>query len=360
MANVEVDSAHKPPTTILTLPQELQDDILDRVLLSTTVHIEEGTRRDFSPDDEDMFGPLKRKLTNTDISRLSDLPHEIASLKLVCRQFAKTVGGKWHSKVTYHFPSTISFIDILRQWPASKVSSLRYAYIRNFDCIITNDYGFMGMDISSALSFFPGLQLDTLTVDNMALAPSGQNVANRDAGYSIIHFELERLPFTNGWKTLEYLSGPLCLLPSQQRESEAKVAQHKTEKEECDFHLDIVGTVRPQLGHLAEFRERIADGSGVPPWVAAQLVELDEWYAKHPEAGKPGEFPAKEVKEVKEVTVRVQRGSKANYAEDGSGSHNSDEELLRSSNWMEVRKGEDKIIDDSMHTPFRSRAEQLK
>lgn len=71
---------------------------------------------------------------------------------------------------------------------------------------------------------------------------------------------------------------------------------------------------------------------------------------------KPGEFLAREAKK---VMVRVQRGDKANYVEDGSDSDVPDMALLRW-NWMELRKSDEKIIDDSVQLPFRSRAEQLK
>ncbi|KAK4502020.1 hypothetical protein PRZ48_007831 [Zasmidium cellare] len=352
MANAATDSAKKSPTTLLSLPQELQDDILDQVLFSTNIHINEGARHELPRD-----GPWD-PFSNSDMACLADLPYEIASLKLVCHQFANTVGKKWHSKVTYLFPSTISFVDILKQWPAARVSALRYAYVRDYEFTVTFGSFGTGMHISGVLCLFPGLQLDTLTVENMALAPSGESVANGDGGYDLTEFNLMRLPFTNGWKTLEYVSGPLSFLPSQQREFEAKLAQHKIEKEEADLQVEILGKMRPHIRHLADLRQLVAEGIALAPRPSVQLSELEEWYSKHPEAGNPGEFS--EEKKAKEVTVRVRRGDKADCVQDGSGLDGFLMDRLVNSNWAELRKGDDKVVDDSVNLPFRHRAEQLK
>lgn len=44
-------------------------------------------------------------------------------MNLVYQLFNEEIGQSWHSKVTYDFPCTVAFFDVMSQWPQRKLET---------------------------------------------------------------------------------------------------------------------------------------------------------------------------------------------------------------------------------------------
>lgn len=340
VADAQIEADCKPPTTFMSLPQELKDDILERTLFSTTVHVERGKVREGFPADSDM------EQTNHEMSVLPVVPDEITSLKLVCRTFAQSIGKKWHSRVTYYFPSTVSFIDVLSEWPAERIRSLRFAYVCDTP-FTRKSFGFLGQSFFLVPSLFPNLQLEKLVLRNMETLSTEAGPAEHAISiYQGLHARIGMIPFTRGWKTLEYVSRPLGFLPSEQRILEEGVEEIKARRSEPDFQLELLGPIRPKL--CASPHPLDANGMGPRDY---QVVEIEQWYADHPEE-RTSEYSFED--NTQRVTVRVRRGRKTVYVEHDAAYDVFRQSLLNNMSWAEIRATNDHIIDDGLHIKPRT------
>ena len=200
-------------------------------------------------------------------------------LKLVSRAFAREIGDSCHSQVTYHFPSTVSFIDIQSRWPQEKVESLRYVHLFDtpvplypmdrLDCYTTHGF-------NSALALFPGRKLDTLTVESIRLHPNGEGVDGWCLGAA--YHALENLVSTRGWKHLYCCSGILGLEPAQRQAIEDDIAKLKFDWKEDDRF----GRIRPQTNGIETHH---VNGTITSSGTDEERLEVTKWYADHPEEG---------------------------------------------------------------------------
>lgn len=328
MTDTPSEAKKKPSATWYSLPKELKDDILDRVLHATTVQVRRG----------EVYNVYDVRIeTNTIMSRLPALPDEVASLKLACRDFAQCIGDKWHPKVTYRFPTTVSLVDILSQWSDEQIRSVRYIRVCDtpLNVRVFGYNGYMGKSLRSVIAMFPGLQLHTLSIENMKLLPSGEGTM---PDYVFTYLDIVPCFLSSkGWKNLEYISGILPFLPSQQAFIENRVEKHSEEMDEADFDVKILGRMRPQMCDL------LLDWD--PSSFVDRATEMKKWYAEHPDEGQPDDFPRETSKK---VTVMMRRGDKAQYMGDGqglgalfAGFRTWDQDMT----WEQMRQMNDYIID---------------
>jgi hypothetical protein len=131
---LENHSKEPQPWTIerlAQLPQSKRSDILSSIFRTIIVPISRGAIR----QSEQKFGletpglrPEFWQSTSTkrEISPLPSLPSVLSTL---LETFGHEIGDSWHGQVTYSFPSTVAFLDVLLQWPPQKVQTMPYAHV---------------------------------------------------------------------------------------------------------------------------------------------------------------------------------------------------------------------------------------
>jgi hypothetical protein len=283
------------------------------------------------------------------MSPLPGAPAEVGSLRITCKQFSDEIKDEWHSEVTYHFPSTVAFLDVLSQWREDQVCKLRYVHVIDtpLPLYAFDDRGFyVTHNFSQALPMFPGLQLDLLTIDNIWLLPSGEPLDSWCFGAT--NGTIKRLLLTDGWKRLEYHSGILAFTPTQMDQLEAVVENHRIEQAEPDFSYGL-GRVRP----LLYSRENLLDPSEDPEDrdITAELVT--QWYEKHAEERQPSDLDEYYPTEVTELHVAMwaERGAQAKYIQDGSEISSTLESLKSNISWSELRRNDKYLVDDGLDNP---------
>lgn len=330
-------------SSLLRLPKELRMEMYDWVVYSSHVEIERVYRLnqagDNSEDDGDNdsagYGgipPGRRHGTrpSTALARLPGTPRDIAALKLTCRQLNQEVPDDWHSKVTYYFPSTVAFLDILSQWPEEKIRSLRYAHVVDTPLpLYPHSYAgaYATAAFHDALPAFPGLQLDALTVENIWLKADGRE---KDSWcMEAVNGAVQELLLSSGWKHLHYLSGILGLAPSQQRQLHKMIQDCRWAKSEPDFTFGY-GHVRPQLNWRFWNREDKHDTD-----YGDLQEEVKLWYQNHPEEGQPDGYP--EVEKL-HVALWATRGANVDYTQDGAWTYwgGTLKDLMDNVGWLQV------------------------
>ncbi|KAK4621233.1 hypothetical protein CLAFUW4_06748 [Fulvia fulva] len=338
------------PNTLLGLASELRLAIFEQVFRSITIDIERGEQRVERTvttldreDDEDGPQISIAESAKRGLSPLPSTPHSVINLKLVNRTFAKEIGDKWHQQVTYHFPSTVAFIDVLSQWPKEKISSLRHVHVCDTPlplypidqpgCYHTHDF-------SAAPPLFPGLALDTLTVENIWLEPNGKPLDGWCL--SATYHALMDLVDTSGWRHFHYQSGILGLKPNQLRDIENKIAELKAERGEDDFTYSF-RPLRPQLEGLDTLS---VDGTITSSDTEEERAQISEWYAEHPEVEPQGAFPSDVVE--KGIAFRASRGSRAKYIETGERLGPVLKGLMEVMTWSQSRATDEYLVDDGL------------
>lgn len=335
-----------PKATLLGLPVELRLSIFRSLWQSLVVEVERGPGR---WPDGNVIANSDQLTRSCEISPLPGTPRDVIALRLACQQFRTEIDDSWHSEVTYHFPTTVSFIDVLSQWPKAKVCALRYARVvdtplplyayDNEDFFITHTFG-------DALPMFPGLRLEVLTLENIWLLPNGRPLD----GWCVpgTNGAIINMLFSSGWRRFEYISGILSLTPTQMEQLETLVENHRIENFETGFKYGL-GRVRPQIHSLANF----LDPSGDPEDIETAKKLVDKWYASHREEKQPRDamdYP-EDVTQL-HLAVWAERGTKANYIQDGT-------ELgptLKSFNdhqltWVELRETDRFLVGDGLSDP---------
>lgn len=336
-----------PSGSLVGLPVELRSNIFRWFWRSIVVEVERGVarRHGSQSEDEDEKAYISR---SCDISLLPGTPPDVTALRQTCKQFNREIDDSWHSEVTYHFPTTVSFIDILGQWSEEKVCSIRYAYVVDYPLPIYA-YGetgyFTTLDFSDALPMFPGLQLEQLTVENIWLSPNGKPLDSWC--FAATNGLIKSLLLSSGWRRLEYRSGILPLTPSQLGQLDMAVEKYRTENAEPDFQYGL-GRVRPHThsqGNLLDFN--------IPNEPVETTIKLvKKWYAEHKEERKAGDmnqYP-EGVAEL-HVAMWAARGSKADIVQSGQGLSPTLESFKNKITWSELRKTDEYLVGDGLHDP---------
>ncbi|KAI5365523.1 hypothetical protein Slin15195_G050610 [Septoria linicola] len=291
-----------------------------------------------------------RHRTSRGLSKLPGTPYEVAALRLVCKQIACEIGDDWHSQVCYHFPSTTAFIDILSQWSDHQIRSLRRAYVVDTPLPVyayINPGFYVAHNLNTALCLFPGLQLDTLTVQNIWLEPGGRPID--DWAEFATAGTMKRMLSTQGWKRLEYISGILPLSPVQMKQLGTFVENYKAKKQEPDFRYEL-GRVRPR-GYM---RDNLLDRSEGPEDRASTRTAVQQWYADNPKE-TPLLYESHYLDNVHELQLAMwaERGASADYVEDGAAISSTLESLKDNMTWIELRRTDDYLVDDGVDDPGR-------
>lgn len=315
------------PSTLLGLPVELRSQIFDSIFESTTIYVEPAEH-----DENYNFA-------------LSSPPKLTEKLNLVCHTFNNEIGDSWHKKVTYYFPNTVAFIDVLSQWPEEKIKQMRHAYIAAYPLPIYHHnatFVYTTHFMSDALSMFPGLQLDTLTVENIWLEPNGDPLDGWCLGATTI--DIKCLLESKGWKEFRYLSGVLPLIPSEIRKLDERITKMKAERNEPGFEYRIT-RYRPQLAGLQTVHP---DGTVEEQDERNDRDEVEQWYKTHPEEPTQGQSLPEDTE--KEVMVWAKRGT-ADYVQDGENIDPAIKELLDHKSWVQHRRDGGMLVDDGMDDP---------
>ncbi|KAF2212025.1 hypothetical protein CERZMDRAFT_97942 [Cercospora zeae-maydis SCOH1-5] len=282
------------------------------------------------------------------LSHLPVVPLEVRALRCVCKRISGEIDDSWHSAVTYHFPSTVAFIDVLSQWPDDKLRTLRHVYVIDTPLPVfafANPGFHVTHNFAEALPLFPGLCLDVLTVENVWLQPGGRPL---DAWcFSATVGTMKRLLTTNGWKKLHYISGILPLYPTQMKQLDAVVDSYRTEQQEPDFCYGL-GRIRPQVYPLDNPLAR--DDPPENESVMAEVVE--QWYKDNPE-----EVPLRDehhyLDDVKDLHLAMwaERGANSNFVQDGSAISSTLESLQSNISWVELRQTDEYLVSDGVEDP---------
>lgn len=282
------------------------------------------------------------------ISPLPGAPDDVTALKATCKQFHTEIEEDWHSEVTYHFPTTVSFIDILSQWSKEKMARLRYAHVEDYPLPLYafgETFSFTTLDFSNALPMFPGLQLELLTVENIWLLANGKPLDTWC--FAATNGMIKSLLLSSGWKRLEYRSGILPLTPTQMDQLDTAIEKYRAEKTEPDFQYGF-GRVRPHThskGNLLDYNHPEED-------VQTTTKLVKQWYEKHKDerkAGNMNEYP-EGVKKL-HIAMWAERGSKAKYIQGGGGLHSTLKSFEDNLTWPELRQNDDCLVGDGMHDP---------
>ncbi|CZT23815.1 uncharacterized protein RCC_09529 [Ramularia collo-cygni] len=340
--------------SLLGLPVELRLKIFRLIWRSLVIEVKRGAARyaseSDSESDEDADADYEEPemSRSCDISPLPGTPSDVAALRRACKRFSHEIDDSWHSEVTYRFPTTVSFIDVLSQWSKEKVCKLRYAYVVDYPLpVYAFDEGgyFMTLDFSDALPMFPGLQLELLSVENIWLTANGEPPDTWC--FSATVGTVKALLLSSGWRRLEYHSGILPLTPTQMSQLDMAVEKYKTERAELDFRYGL-GRVRPHThshGNLLDFKLPDEDYG-----VTLQLVM--EWYTKHADEKKAcgmNKYPEGVTR--KHVAMWAERGSEADYVQSGLGLAPTLASFEGKLSWVELRKTDDYLTGDGAHDP---------
>lgn len=313
-------------STLLGLPVELRSQIFDLIFESTTLYVDPGWR------DEDYNFTL------------SSPPQLTEKLNLVCHTFNNEIGDSWHKKVTYYFPSTVAFIDVLSQWPEEKIKQIRHAHIVAYPLPIYhhNATFYTTHFMPDALEMFPGLQLDTLTVENIWLEPNGEPLDGWCIGATAI--DITCLLQSKGWKEFRYLSGVLALTPREIRNLDERITNMKAERNEPGFKYRITRH-RPQLAGLQTVHPH---GTAEDENNQDDRDAIEHWYKNHPK--EPPQDQSLPEDTEKEVMVWAKRGT-ADYVQDGENLDPAIKELLDHKSWIHHRRDGKMLVSDGMDDP---------
>lgn len=126
--------------------------------------------------------------------RVRPAPNGLALLR-ACRRARLEIGNSWLDHVLFCYGSCEDMLDHLSGLPAETLSLIRHARVGTTDLEISKEPG-VYYTLVSVLKFLTGLQLDELTVLDMAVdEPVSYN--------SITRLIVE----SSGWKTLRYICG---------------------------------------------------------------------------------------------------------------------------------------------------------
>lgn len=336
---------HIERQSLLGLPAELRLMIYTWLFRSLVVEVERGPERSYYTS-WDIIDTAREGTISHGLSPSPGIPREVAALRSVCKQINAEIDDSWHSLVTYRFPSTVAFMDVLSQWPFEKVQSLRSVHVVDTPMAVDGSSGFaITHNFNEALAWFPGLQLDLLTVENIWLLASGEPIGGQCL--MATGGTLKRLLTTNGWRRVEYLSGVLGLSPTQMKQLDTVVENYKVEQQEPDFQYHL-GHIRP----LVHSRENLLDRSEGPEDVEETYKHVKQWYDEHPEERRPS-HESDYLEEVtrKSIVMWAERGHKANYAQNGESLSANLEDLKDEGNWQDIRQTDDFIVDDGVDNP---------
>lgn len=132
----------------------------------------------------------------------------LIQLNIVCKLLNEEIDQSWLGKVTYSFPTTVAFLDVLGLWSEEKISTVRQLHVVAFPLPLyptDQNFSYTTHFFDDALPIIPGLRLDLLTVQNIWLKPDGEPLEGwcLDVTYHKISGLLE----SGGWKEFNYVSG---------------------------------------------------------------------------------------------------------------------------------------------------------
>ena len=322
-----------PSNSLLGLPSELRLEIFDWVFRSTILYTERNPWIEFTKPNDSI--PPK-------------MSHQ---LNLVCRIFDQEIGTSWHPRVTYYFPSTVAFIDVLAQWTTKSVHALRHVIVKatpvpldltgnqRYDPLFLTDavriLAYKPFLRHSAtcdvltmgqLFFFPGLQLDTLTVESLWAEALERQILVKDismqyprASEQVGEEEIARLITSNAvyndllslltsgrWRELQYIAEPLELRIEQLRALEQTAERIKADPNEKTFRYSIDGILPNHGPKLIRNRDNSYTRADEPE----DGEELAQWLTDHP-ANEEESTPLR--RPTKQVVLWARRGADASY-----------------------------------------------
>ncbi|MCJ1476637.1 hypothetical protein MMC13_005305 [Lambiella insularis] len=333
---------------MLRLPVELQTQIFTHVLRST---------------------PLRYGFTT---AAASPSPRTSTSLQLTCRAF-HSITSSWPAHTLFHFRGTAALIRFLSSITKAQIAQIRHVRVRGFPLPLYRSADrsrFSKYNFTEALKMFPGLQIDTLTVEDpyheryhgRELDSLCSDMGTYDLLTDLIH--------SDGWRELRFVSRTTEFLqwPSCERWHVWGTTTGHVERtfKERKRQFQPEGWIRK-----IEERDGMVSGAGAKLYKAKEACIKDgaeeqttreEWEANDPIDGKPesdgeGEeashdgatlqsapnsIPAQHADRpvMKEVMVVVRRGRGANYVQDGSDLSLELKEMLGKKNWWEIEAQE--------------------
>ena len=192
---------------LMRLDKETRGKIFDMVLEDTILKATEPTVAHSSMG---MNGNLDEE---EGLSRVEPL-----ALCLVSRDIYNETKDRYHNKITYAFPSCLSFLDVLSRWTYHKIRALQRVYIRATPIILSapGRTPFMAeyhdeemIEIGATLDLFkPDLRIEKLWIED-AIHFEGRGFP-LDKQHASTGLQIHSLLLCDAWKgSLEYISAPM-------------------------------------------------------------------------------------------------------------------------------------------------------
>lgn len=290
---------------LLTIPVELRELIYEFLFSGYTIR--HGFKQTSVTDNQ--FDPTNR-----------------TALLLTCRQVFAEAWRHLPLNCTLHFRSTENLLDTLLSVDQNVVTRLRHIRVRAFPFPLyasgRQDY-YPTYYAANALKLFPGLCLDTLTVED-CWHGFGMGDGWRDV---TTYFDIEALLNSDAWKELTYITPCTDFIASGYDHRRKRLAQPETwnamikERDGEDFGAEVKMYIIPFQQETATRHEVTEDGRNMQPWKARPGHEIIEnWRLATPEQEMKGE-----------VRIIAKRGKRARAVQLG---------LSEKRTWKEL-KGEE-------------------
>ncbi|MCJ1403337.1 Polynucleotide 5'-hydroxyl-kinase grc3 [Xylographa trunciseda] len=284
--------------------------------------------------------------------------HRTTPLKLTSHTMNFSILA-WPARTVFHFRGTSDLIGFFSQLTKIQLSQIRHVRVKGFPLSLFASESarfFTTYDFVEALHMFPGLQLDTLTVED-PFHDEGEVDGFGDPG---AYYNVSALIGSDGWKELRYLS-------------------RTTEFLEWGDYTTDYGEYKRDLqpgGWTKQLEARDGKDSGAGVWLRRASEEgvkgaaeddsaSESWNQEHDgvAATSEGDKSTREKEEQargatyksfphmlmatkaehsleKEVMVVARRGTGARYVQDGTGLSSGLKKILGELSWAEIEEKE--------------------
>ncbi|KAI9662040.1 MAG: hypothetical protein M1831_002955 [Alyxoria varia] len=225
------------PQSFLGLPKEDRLAAYDQLFSSTAVDVYPGKVTYFGSyikDDGDLDGDPSTQLAENyhtleekpDIEAenvLATVGDPLERILGTNDQIKDEARTRYHSLVTYIFPNSIAFMDVLSQWKEDEIQNMRHAYVIAYPIPIFpigEASAFHTHFFADVLPMYPALGLETLTVELVWKC-------NGSWSQGAIPTEIACLEKSPGWKKLRIIAPPLQLSEDEWREFEEAVSDFR-------------------------------------------------------------------------------------------------------------------------------------
>lgn len=256
------------------------------------------------------------------------------SILRTCKQLLQEALPLFAPNIRLHFRSPSVMLDALTALPRTTVERIRHIRLKSFPFPLyaTREHPFYTTyNMTETLCMLPGLQLDTLTVED-CFHGTGGNGGWGDVG---TYDDIELLVSEDGWKEMRYITPSTRFMtgrfdPYKVREEQPKAwnqAITKADGESSGAEVKMYVARAPGLKGLTENPITRTIWEACPGHLRGNLRSAED-----------------SVAEDREVMIVARRGLSANYVQDGSHLNKDIAWLMEQMKWQEL-KDSNKYLD---------------